>query len=103
MYVAYCETEKGLEETARCIARFSRAAAGVIQRERGLEFQVGVHSGEIAAGTLSRLNPKLSLVGDTINVSARLCFAADWNTVLMSEESYKLSGESQGVLRCINV
>jgi len=48
-----------------------------------------LHCGIISTGILSSLKQKISLVGDTINVAARLCFLAENNNLLISENYYE--------------
>ena len=54
-----------------------------------IDFQAGLNCGIIATGVLSQIKSKKSLVGDTINVSCRLCFNAELNSICMSQNVFK--------------
>eukprot|EP00826_Nyctotherus_ovalis_P014495 TRINITY_DN14045_c0_g1_i1.p1 TRINITY_DN14045_c0_g1~~TRINITY_DN14045_c0_g1_i1.p1 ORF type:complete len:289 (-),score=32.65 TRINITY_DN14045_c0_g1_i1:87-953(-) len=63
--------------------------AGILRATTGMQFQAGLNDGVLAKGVLSRVKAKVSLVGDAINVAARLCFKAQANSICMSQNVFK--------------
>jgi class 3 adenylate cyclase len=67
------------------------------EKEFKPKISIGIHSGEMVSGnigscTLRRLD--YTVIGDTVNVAARLQSAADVGQILISEENYEKIKES---------
>ncbi len=57
-----------------------------------LQMRIGVHSGPVVVGTLGNdLRVEFSAVGDTVNLASRMEGLADPGTILVSEETYRLT------------
>jgi len=55
-----------------------------------LDFRVALHSGPMMAGTLGHKDRlQYTVIGDTVNVAARLCQQAPINQPIMSEQSFQ--------------
>jgi len=68
------------------------------RKETGLptiQFRLGIHSGEMLAGTLgSDERMQYTVVGDTVNLAARLCGLAPQGKLVISEAVYQGAGGS---------
>lgn len=97
------------EEEAEAAAAAVRCALGMrsrmvlLNRARAahgrapLAVKVGVHSGELVAGTIGAADRhEFTVIGDTVNVAARLqqLCAAEGRDVLVSDATYQLAGRS---------
>jgi len=61
-------------------------------RDYTIELKAGISFGNAFAGFVgSSLRSEYTCLGDTVNVAARLCMAAEWNTVLATKEIVDLS------------
>jgi class 3 adenylate cyclase len=88
--------ENDPERAARCaldmmaeIMRYSANRAGDLPIPLGLH--IGMHSGMVVAGNVgSDLRMDYSVIGDTVNLAARLLEASPRGEIYMSSESYKL-------------
>ncbi len=66
---------------------------GELQRERGLDFgvRIGVNTGLVVVGHIGTdLKSEYTAMGDAINLAARMQTAAEPNTILISENTYRL-------------
>lgn len=88
--------ENDPERAVRCalemmesIERFNRQTAINLPTPLGLH--VGLHSGMVIAGNVgSDLRMNYSVIGDTVNLAARLVEMAPRDEIFMSEETFKL-------------
>lgn len=78
---------------AICSAQIFLRLADLMNAQRkekglsGLEFRLGLHCGEMLAGTIgSSERMQLTITGDTVNLAARLCEQADANKLMISDE-----------------
>lgn len=59
------------------------------RKEKGLpslDFRLGLHCGEMLAGTIgSSERMQLTITGDTVNLAARMCEQADYNKLMISD------------------
>ncbi len=64
--------------------------------ERGdfpVHFRVGINSGEMMAGNMGTAERmQYTVVGDTVNLSSRLCSAASTDQIIITEDIYNISG-----------
>ncbi len=51
-----------------------------------LAVKVGIHTGEVIAGVVGETKPQFSLIGPTINKTARVCAKCQPNNILASKE-----------------
>ncbi|MFT5592880.1 MAG: adenylate cyclase [Oceanicoccus sp.] len=62
------------------------------RKEKGLpnlDFRLGLHCGEMLAGTIgSSERMQLTITGDTVNLAARMCEHAGINTLMISDDVY---------------
>ena len=65
------------------------------KREKGIspfQMRTGIHTGPVVVGTLgSDLRVEFSAVGDTVNLASRMEGLAEPGTILVSEETYRLT------------
>ncbi len=55
-----------------------------------LQFRLGLHCGELLAGTVGPSERmQFTIIGDTVNLAARLCEMADPSMLMISDEIYK--------------
>ncbi len=83
---------------AICCALMFQCLAGSFNEERAqkgephLSFRIGVHSGEMIAGTLGCIERiEYTVVGDTVNTAARLCSMAPVDKILISQITFDLA------------
>ena len=50
---------------------------------------MGIHSGEVIAGVVGETKPQFSLIGPTINKTARVCSKCPPSKILISKETHK--------------
>ncbi|OUS24758.1 hypothetical protein A9Q99_23475 [Gammaproteobacteria bacterium 45_16_T64] len=64
-----------------------------------IQFRLGIHCGEMLAGTLGTdVRMQYTVVGDPVNVAARLCGIGDPGKLVVSEKVYQHAGGSQTLL-----
>ncbi|MEX0960280.1 MAG: adenylate/guanylate cyclase domain-containing protein [Burkholderiales bacterium] len=91
-------TERAVATAREMLARFGKLAA-TWDRQHGIEtgLGVGINEGEVIAGNIgSAAYMSYTVIGDTVNVAARLGQRARAGEMLFSEE-VKVSLESRGV------
>ena len=58
-----------------------------------LHFRVGIHTGKILAGSLGGADRmQYTAVGDTVNVASRLCDLGQYNSILISDNTWASAG-----------
>ncbi|HET8707623.1 MAG TPA: adenylate/guanylate cyclase domain-containing protein, partial [Pseudomonadales bacterium] len=83
---------------AICCALMFQCLASSFNEERAkkgephLSFRIGIHSGEMIAGTLGcKARIEYTVVGDTVNTAARLCSMAPVDKILISQITFDLA------------
>lgn len=83
---------------AICCALMFQCLASTFNEERAkkgephLSFRIGIHSGEMIAGTLGcSQRIEYTVVGDTVNTAARLCSMAPVDKILISQITFDLA------------
>jgi len=66
-----------------------------VARQRGIDMQIGLHTGKCAGTVLGTLRRFYCVYGDTVNVTARLSAAAPRNSILASAAFKRLMEEWQ--------
>jgi len=70
--------------------------------ERGdfpVHFRVGINSGEMLAGNMGTAERmQYTVVGDTVNLSSRLCSAASTDQIIITENIYNIPGVADKVI-----
>ena len=54
-----------------------------------LKLKIGIHRGKVIAGVIGFHKPQFSLIGDTVNITARHCSTGDPGMVTISEEAFQ--------------
>lgn len=54
-----------------------------------IKIKIGIHFGHVIAGVIGSHKPQFSLIGDTVNMTSRVCSTADQGSIVISEEAYK--------------
>ncbi len=81
----------------RDIARFNDRYAARTGTSPALKMRIGINTGPVVVGTLGNdLRMEFKAVGDTVNLASRLESLAEPGTVLVSEDTFKLT---QGLFR----
>ncbi|GAA6133239.1 hypothetical protein NBRC116188_00280 [Oceaniserpentilla sp. 4NH20-0058] len=90
---------------AICSAQIFLRLADIMNTQRiekglsNLEFKLGIHCGEMLAGTIgSTERMQLTITGDTVNVAARMCEQAHRNKVIISENIFNHPATKELVL-----
>ena len=52
------------------------------------QVRIGLHSGRVIAGVVGSHKPQFSLIGDTVNTTARMCALSSPNTIQISQPFY---------------
>jgi adenylate cyclase len=85
----------GMEERAvLCAVEISQAMAGLLEKypEYNLHVGTGIASGEVVVGAMgARDRMDFTVLGSTVNLSARLCSKADPGQVLLDQATYNAS------------
>ena len=58
-----------------------------------LSLRIGIHIGNVVVGILGKEIPRLCVVGNSVNVAARLQSTADKNTIQLSHHIYEIANE----------
>jgi hypothetical protein len=58
-----------------------------------LSLRIGIHIGNVVVGILGNEIPRLCVVGNSVNVAARLQSTADKNTIQLSHHIYEIANE----------
>jgi len=53
-----------------------------------LKLKIGIHRGQVVAGVIGFHKPQFSLIGDTVNTTARHCSTSEPGMITISEEAY---------------
>ena len=56
---------------------------------KSLDVRIGIHSGPIISGVVGETKPQFSLIGPTINKTARVCSKCPPRKILISKETHK--------------
>ena len=54
-----------------------------------INMKIGIHTGKVIAGVIGYHKPQFSLIGDTVNTTARVCSTGDEGAVTISDEAFK--------------
>jgi len=77
------------QETAFVAAQQLQLAAARTLGSYGLSFGLGLHSGPVVEGLLGSVSVKAyEVIGDAVNTASRLCSAAGYGELLVSEDVY---------------
>src|SRR4029079_8219 len=74
-----------------------REYGGLMRTERGIDFavRIGINTGQVMVGNVgSDLRYEYTALGDAVNVAARMQTAAQPGTVLVTEMTRRLTGET---------
>lgn len=55
---------------------------------KNLQIKIGVHTNEVNAAVVGNHKPQFSLIGDTVNTTARMCGNSKENCILITQEAY---------------
>lgn len=59
-----------------------------------IKMKIGVHSNEVNAAVVGNHKPQFSLIGDTVNTTARMCVNSKENCILITEEAYSVISQA---------
>jgi|Transcript_20917 class 3 adenylate cyclase len=60
-----------------------------LRNAKKLSVKIGIHTGEVIAGVVGETKPQFSLIGPTINKTARVCSKCPPGKILISKEAHK--------------
>jgi len=60
-----------------------------LRNAKKLSVKIGIHTGEVIAGVVGETKPQFSLIGPTINKTARVCSKCPPRKILISKETHK--------------
>jgi len=60
-----------------------------LRNSKKLSVKMGIHTGEVIAGVVGETKPQFSLIGPTINKTARVCSKCPPSKILISKETHK--------------
>ncbi len=86
MHTSYRIPQAGVSDAGSHCLRMAVLARLLlaVARQRGIDMQIGLHTGKCAGTVLGTLRRFYCVYGDTVNVSARLSAAAPRNRILAS-------------------
>jgi len=86
MHTSYRIPQAGVSDAGSHCLRMAVLARLLlaVARQRGIDMQIGLHTGKCAGTVLGTLRRFYCVYGDTVNVSARLSAAAPRNSILAS-------------------
>lgn len=62
-----------------------------------IKIKIGIHTKEVNAAVVGNHKPQFSLIGDTVNTTARMCSNSKENSILITQEAYdEISKSYQG-------
>jgi len=54
-----------------------------------VKIKIGIHNGKAIAGIIGNHKPQFSLIGDTVNTTARVCTTGEDGNIAISESAYE--------------
>ncbi|HEX9614702.1 MAG TPA: adenylate/guanylate cyclase domain-containing protein, partial [Bacteroidota bacterium] len=100
--VAVFEGERMVENAAKAAREIQRVIAdgGVMAGQEGLKIGIGINTGDMVMGAMgSNDRMDYTVIGDSVNLGARLCSAARPDQILLSESSAQaLTGNAEFTL-----
>ena len=94
--VAVFQGDGMVDRAARCAVDIQRRMSelGRDHPEWGIAIGIGINSGEVVMGAMgSESRMDYTILGDTVNLGARLCSHAGRGQILLSEPAYRRLGE----------
>lgn len=98
--VAVFEGDKMEQRAVCCAVQITQAMQGLLEKypEYNLHVGIGIASGEVVMGAMgARERMDFTVLGSTVNLSARLCSKADPGQVLLDSATYQASLDLEGV------
>lgn len=65
-----------------------------LRNGKKLQIKIGIHTGEVIAGVVGETKPQFSLIGPTVNKTARVCSKCPTGRILISKETHLQLEES---------
>jgi class 3 adenylate cyclase len=75
--------------TNDCINIMNFAIDAISLTEKNISVKIGIHIGNCASGIIGKKVPKFTIIGDTVNVAARMQQIAKKNEIISSYEFYQ--------------
>ncbi|MFT6676964.1 MAG: adenylate cyclase [Sulfitobacter sp.] len=99
--VAVFEGDEMETRAVRCAVKITAAMQDLLQKypDYNLHVGIGIASGEVVVGAMgARERMDFTVLGSTVNLSARLCSKADPGQVLLDQATRDASGDLDGVV-----
>lgn len=99
--VAVFEGDDMEARAVRCSVKITAAMNELLRQfpEYNLHVGIGIASGEVVVGAMgAKERMDFTVLGSTVNLSARLCSKADPGQVLLDEATKTASGDLQGIV-----